>query len=86
MANIKSAKKRILQTLVRTERNRADRSQIRTEIKKVEMAIAANDKTSAEAAFKVAEPALRRGVSKGVVQKNTASRKISRLALKINAL
>ncbi|MBK20619.1 MAG: 30S ribosomal protein S20 [Rhodospirillaceae bacterium] len=86
MANIASAKKRVRQTERRTERNRDRRSRIRSAVKDVEVAIDAGDRAAAEAAFKIAEPELMRGVSKGVMQKNTAARKVSRLSARVNAL
>lgn len=86
MANHKSAEKRIRQTERRTAVNRARRSRIRTFVKKVELALAAGDKTAAEAALKLAMPELQRGVSKGVLHRNTASRKISRLTGRVAAL
>jgi small subunit ribosomal protein S20 len=86
MANHKSAEKRARQTEKRTERNRARRSRIRTFVKKAELAIASGDAAAAETALKAAQPELARGVSKGVIHRNTAARKMSRLATKVNAL
>lgn len=86
MANTNSAKKRVRQIERRTERNRDRLSRIRTAVKNVEAAIGEGDRTSAEAALTVAEPELMRGVSKGVMKKNTASRKVSRLSARVNAL
>jgi small subunit ribosomal protein S20 len=86
MANTKSAKKRARQTVGRTERNRARTSRIRTYVKKVETAIATGDKPAAEAALKAAEPEVARGVTKGVLHKNTAARKISRLTHRVRAM
>lgn len=86
MANIKSAKKRILQTAKRTERNMARRSRIRTFVKKVETAIATGDGAAAQEALKAAQPEIQRGVTKGVLHKNTADRKISRLAQRVKAI
>ena len=86
MANHKSAKKRIRQTERRTEVNRARRSRIRSFIKKVESAVEAGDKALATEAFKAAEPEIRRGVTKGVIKLNTASRKISRLSARVKAV
>ena len=86
MANHQSAKKRIRQTESVTARNRARRSQIRTYVKKLETAIAAGNKEEIPAAFKDAMSALHRGVSKGVLKKETASRKISRLSARIKGL
>jgi len=86
MANHKSAEKRIRQTEKRTATNRARRSRIRTFTKKVEEAIATGDKNAAQAAFKDAQPELHRGVTKGVLHKNTVARKLSRLNARIKAL
>ena len=86
MAYHKSAKKRIRQIKFRTEVNRARLSRVRTFVKKVETAIASGDKEQAAAAFRDAEPELMRGASKGVVHRNTASRRLSRLSARINAM
>lgn len=86
MAHHQSAKKRIRQTASRTEVNRSRMSRIRTFVKKVEAAIAANNATEAQSAFKAAQPEIMRGVSKGVLSLGTASRKVSRLAQRVKAL
>ncbi|HCK33478.1 MAG: 30S ribosomal protein S20 [Micavibrio sp.] len=86
MANIKSAKKRILTTRKKTEANTARRSRIRTFVKKVDLALEAGNATEAEAALKLAQPEIDRGVSKGVLKKNTAARKMSRLSARVKAL
>lgn len=86
MANIKSAKKRIKTIEKRTERNKAIKSKVKTAIKKVDAAIAANDKEAAVAALKNASIELSKATSKGVYHKSTSSRKISRLALAVNKL
>ncbi len=86
MAHHRSAKKRIRQTAKRTALNRARRSRVRTFIKKVELAVASGDVEAARAALRAAEPEIRRGVTKGVLKLNTASRRISRLARKVNQL
>ena len=86
MANIKSAKKRIRQEAKRTDTNRARMSRIRTHVRNVEEAIAGGDKKVAEAALHAAMPEMQRGVTKGVVHKNTVSRKISRLVKRVKAL
>jgi len=86
MANSLQAKKRIRQNAHKTEVNKQRRGRIRTFVKKVEAAIAAGDKKAAVAAFNDAKPEIDRGVTKGVYKKNTASRKISRLQKRINAL
>jgi small subunit ribosomal protein S20 len=80
MPNIDSAKKRVRQIAKRTVRNHARKSRIRTFTRKVEEALASGDKKTALEALKTAEPELMRGAAKGVVHKNTASRKVSRLA------
>jgi small subunit ribosomal protein S20 len=86
MAHIKSAKKRIRQIERRTQVNRARVSRIRTFVKKVELAIAGGDKNVAEDALRAAQPELMRGVTKGVVHKNTVARKMSRLAARIKSM
>ena len=86
MANSPSSKKRARQTERRTEVNKARRSRIRTFIRKVEEAIAGGDAKVAAEALTAAQPELMRGVTKGVIHKNTASRKISRLASRVKAL
>jgi small subunit ribosomal protein S20 len=86
MANHKSAEKRIRQIAKRTAINRARTSRVRTFVKKVETAIATGDKGAAQVAFQLAQPELHRAVTKGVLHKNTVSRKLSRLATRINAL
>ena len=86
MANIKSAKKRILVTQTRTARNKSIRSAVKTSIRKVEAAIAAKDQAAAQAALKNATSVISKATSKGVYNKNTASRKISRLSKAVNQL
>ncbi|MGE3745402.1 MAG: 30S ribosomal protein S20 [Sphingomonadaceae bacterium] len=86
MANTPQAKKRIRRNNRRAEINGARVSRIRTFVKKVESALAANDKSAAVAALAAAQPELQRGVSKGVLAKNTASRKFSRLTKRVAAL
>lgn len=86
MAHHPSAKKRIRQTAKRTEINRARTSRIRTFIKKVEQAVASGDRDAAQHALRAAEPEIRRGVNKGVLKLNTASRRISRLSKKVNTM
>jgi small subunit ribosomal protein S20 len=86
MANIRSAKKRIRQTVKRTELRRARTSRIRTYVKQVEQAISAGDKSAAETALRSAQPELMRGVTKGVMHRNTAARKMSRLSKRVKAL
>lgn len=86
MANSPQAKKRARQIERRTEVNRARRSRIRTFLRKVEDAISGGDQSSAAAALKDAQPEIQRGVTKGVLHKNTASRKISRLSARIKSM
>ncbi len=86
MANIKSAKKRILVTETRTMRNKAIKSKVKTMIKKVEAAVAANDKAAADAALQVAISEISKAATKGVYHKNTAARKISRLTIAVNKI
>lgn len=86
MANSPQAKKRARQNETRFAINKARRSRIRTFLRKVEEAIASGDKEAATAALRAAQPELMRGVSKGVYHKNTASRKVSRLAARVKAL
>ena len=86
MANTPQAKKRIRRNDRRAETNGARVSRIRTFVKQVEAALAAGDKDQARAAFQKVQPELARGVSKGVVHKNTAARKISRLSKRVAAL
>jgi len=86
MANTPQAKKRIRRNNRRADVNGARVSRIRTFVKKVEAALASGDKTAATAALAAAQPELFRGVSKGVVHKNTAARKFSRLTKRLSAL
>jgi small subunit ribosomal protein S20 len=86
MPSHKSAEKRVRVTAKRTAANKARRSQIRSAIRTVEEALAAGDKKAATEALKAAEPQIMRGVSKGVVHKNTGSRKVSRLTARLKAL
>jgi small subunit ribosomal protein S20 len=86
VAHHRSAKKRIRQTEKRTAINRSRMSRIKTFVRKVESAIANGDPAAAQAAFAAAEPEIRRGVTKGVLHLNTASRRISRLAKRVRAL
>ncbi len=86
MANHKSSKKRILRNNKRNEINSNRISRIRTYIKKVETEISSENKDKANEAFKLAMPEIQRGVSKGLMHKNTASRKLSRLSSKIKSI
>ncbi len=86
LANIKSAKKRILVTETRAARNKAIRSEVKTSIKKVEVAVAANDKEAAKAALTVAISTIESASSKGIYHKNNSARKVSRLTKLVNGL
>jgi len=86
LANIKSAKKRILVAQTKTERNKSIRSSVKTAIKKVEAAVAANDKEAATTALVSATSVISKAESKGVYHKNNASRKIARLAKLVNSI
>lgn len=86
MANSPQARKRVRQAAKRTEINKSRRSRIRTYLRAVEEAITAGDHSKAQDALKAAQPEIMRGVSKGVLHKNTASRKISRLNKRVKAL
>lgn len=86
MANTPQAKKRARQNEKRYAVNRARRSRIRTFLRKVEEAIASGDQDAAKAALQAAQPELMRGVTKGVMHKNTVARKMSRLSSRVKAL
>ena len=86
MANTTSAKKAVRKIARRTEVNKARRSRVRTYIRKVEEAIAGGDKEAAAAALKAAQPEIMRSVTKGVMKKNTAARKVSRLSAGVKKL
>jgi small subunit ribosomal protein S20 len=86
MANTTSAKKAARQATRRTGTNKARRSRLKTEVRKVEEAIAAGQKDAAVAALAVAEPVLARSAQKGIIHANTAGRKVSRLAARIKAM
>ena len=86
MANTPQSKKRARQILKKTEVNKSRRSRIRTFVKIVEETILKGDKDAAKKSLLFAEPEIQRGVSKGIIKKNTAARKISRLSSKIKAM
>jgi len=86
MANTTSAKKAVRKIARRTAVNKARKSRMRTFIRKVEEAIGSGDQAAALAAFQAAQPELMRAAQKGVLHKNTASRKVARLAHRIKAL
>ena len=86
LANIKSAKKRILVAETKAARNKAIRSKVKTYVKKVEAAITAGDKAAAQAALVAAISEIDKATTKGVYHKNTSSRKVSRLSKAVNAM
>lgn len=86
MANIKSAKKRILVTETRAARNKSIRSAVKTSIKKVEAAVATKDKEAAQVALVAATSEISKAASKGVYHKNNAARKVSRLTKAVNGI
>ena len=86
MANTASAKKATRKIARRTAINKNRRSRMRTYVRKVEEALAAGDQAAAQAAFQAAQPELMRAATKGVLHKNTASRKVSHLAQRLKAL
>lgn len=86
MAQHQSAKKRIRRNESRRKINHARISRVRTFVKKVEAAIASGDQKAASTALRLAQPEMHRGVSKGVVHRNTAARKLSRLSRRIKAM
>ena len=86
MANIKSAKKRILVNETKAARNKAIRSKVKTAVKKVDAAISAGDKAAAQANLISAITEIDKATTKGVYHKNTSSRKVSRLTKAVNAM
>lgn len=86
MANHKSAKKRTRRNASRMEVNKSRKSRMRTFVKKVELAIEAKDAKLAQEALRLMQPELSRSVSKGLIHKNAAARKLSRLTAKVKAL
>ena len=86
MANIKSAKKRILVIQTKTERNKAIRSKVKTYVKKVQTAIESGDKAQANEALRAAVSEISKAESKGVYHANNASRKVSRLSKAVAAM
>ncbi len=86
MANIKSAKKRILVNQTKAARNKSIRSAVKTSMKKVEAAVSANDKAAANTALTDAISTISKAASKGVYHKNNAARKISRLSKAVNSI
>ena len=86
MANTSSAKKAVRKIARRTAVNKSRRSEMRTYVRKVEEALAAGDSAAAAAALKQAEPVMMRAAQRGIVMKNTASRKVSRMTIRVQAL
>lgn len=86
MANIKSAKKRILVNETRAARNKAIKSKVKTAVKKVEVAVAQNDAETAKTALRAAITEITKAGSKGVFHKNTVARKVSRLSKAVNSI
>ena len=86
MANIKSAKKRIIVNQKKADRNKSIRSAVKTSIKKVDAAVAAQDKTAAEAALRNAVSTISKATSKGVYHRNNCARKVSRLSKAVNSI
>jgi len=86
MANTKSAKKMVRKIAARTEVNKARRSRMRSYVRKVEEAIASGDKAAAADALKEAQPEIMRAAGRGVIHKNTSSRKVSRLSARVKAM
>ena len=86
MANIKSAKKRILTSAKRAERNKAAKSEVKTYVKKVDAAVTAGDRAAAQEALKELQGVMGRATAKGIYKKNTHARKISRMAQKVSKI
>jgi len=86
MPNIASSKKRVRTAAKRTKINQARKTRVRGFVRKVEEALTKGDKAAAQAALKAAEPEIMRGVSKGILHKNTGARKVSRLAKRVSKL
>ena len=86
MANIKSAKKRILTSAKRAERNKAAKSEVKTYVKKVDAAVTAGEKAAAQEALKELQGVMGRATAKGIYKKNTHARKISRMAQKVSKI
>lgn len=86
MPNIKSAKKRVLVAEARNARNKAERSAMKTAVKKFEVAAAEGNRTEAEGAYKVAVKAVDKAAAKGILHKNNAAHKKSAMTLKLNSI
>lgn len=86
MPNIKSSKKDVIRSRIAYEKNKADKSEMKTVIKKYEAALAGGDRAAAETAYKAAVQIVDKAVSKGILHKNTAARKKSSMTLQLNKL
>ena len=86
MPNIKSAKKRVLVAKVNSERNKAEKSELKTTLKKFDAAVAEGNKEQADSAYKAAVKSVDQAVNKGILHKNTAARKKSNMTIKLNKL
>ncbi|MGM9600738.1 MAG: 30S ribosomal protein S20 [Faecousia sp.] len=86
MPNIKSSKKDVISSKIAYEKNKANKSELKTAVKKFDAAVVAGDKTAAEAAYKLAVKKVDQAVVKGILHKNTAARKKSSLTLRLNAM
>ena len=86
MPNIKSSKKDVIRSRIANEKNRADKSELKTNLKKFEAALVSGDKAAAEAAYKVAVKSVDQAAMSGLLHKNNAARKKSSLTLKLNQL
>ena len=86
MPNIKSSKKDVISSKIAYEKNKADKSALKTELKKFDAALTAGDKAAAEVAYKAAIVAVDKAVQKGLLHKNNAARKKSSMTLKLNKL
>ena len=86
MPNIKSSKKDVIQSKIAYEKNKADKSALKTAVKKFEATVVAGDKAAAEVAHKTAVKAVDKAVTKGILHKNTAARKKSSMTLQLNKL
>ena len=86
LANIKSAKKRVLTSQIRADRNKAVKSRVKTYVKKVDAAVAAGDKAAAQEVLPTAIGEISKPASKGIYHKNTAARKVSRITKAVNTL
>ena len=86
MPNIKSAKKRVLVSKVSNERNKADKSVLKSTLKKFDAAVAAGNQEQADSAYKAAVKTIDKAVSKGIIHKNNAARKKSGITLKLNKM